>query len=136
MRRPHSAERMGQFRFMASSRPIWSPQPTSRGARGRRGPWAPLVPTPQAKVRELPEGAGASCYFDIASGTYLKDSGSVASQFSYIQLNPEGFISNIVEKQVISKMANTGAYIFRSGRDTVASRGGLSSGPLGSSSRP
>ncbi|PNS19649.1 Mannose-1-phosphate guanyltransferase [Sphaceloma murrayae] len=57
------------------------------------------------KIRELPAGHGACCYFE--------DHGSQPI-FSYIQLDHDNTIVDIQEKKAISTHANTGAYVFPS----------------------
>jgi len=69
------------------------------------------------RVRKLPSGLGASVYFDTEGSAKLHAMGSVAVQFSYLQLDERSRITQIREKAVISAHANTGAYIFASARD-------------------
>jgi len=71
-----------------------------------------------SKIRELPDGTGASVYFDINDvATTSAWHSSMAAQFSYVKLDTEGFINAIAEKHVISSLANAGAYVFRTARD-------------------
>ncbi|CAK0873353.1 unnamed protein product, partial [Prorocentrum cordatum] len=69
------------------------------------------------KARGLPEGIGASVFFDTEnSAAKLMSMGAVASQFSYLKLGEGDTITDIREKSVISSYANTGAYIFKSAK--------------------
>jgi len=82
------------------------------------------------KVRDLPQGTGASVYFDVGKSTLTSgQSGLGASRFSYIKLDSEGFITSTMEKQVISESANVGAYIFKSARDFRTAAEQLLEGP-------
>lgn len=75
------------------------------------------------RCRSLDEGVGASVYFDyqagedeVLSGAPPPISPSAASLFSYVKLGSNGFITQMKEKAMISSHANTGAYVFRSGK--------------------
>lgn len=58
--------------------------------------------------RKVPTGTGASFYF-------MQDEEGPAT-YSYIALNRNGHITDIQEKMLISRLANTGAYGFPSAR--------------------
>jgi len=80
------------------------------------------------RARELPEGAGASVYFDTQSAN-LMSMGAVAAQFSYLKLDEGNAITDIREKSVISPYANTGAYIFKSAKAFKAAAEDILSAP-------
>eukprot|EP00408_Alexandrium_pacificum_P003521 CAMPEP_0171222682 /NCGR_PEP_ID=MMETSP0790-20130122/35388_1 /TAXON_ID=2925 /ORGANISM="Alexandrium catenella, Strain OF101" /LENGTH=766 /DNA_ID=CAMNT_0011688633 /DNA_START=39 /DNA_END=2339 /DNA_ORIENTATION=+ len=69
-----------------------------------------------AKCRQLEHGVSASAFFDAESASKLWSSGHVPAQFSYVQLDSEGYITAVREKTVISSYANVGAYIFHSAK--------------------
>lgn len=69
--------------------------------------------------RKVPEGCGASFYF------VQNDSDEHGSSYSYIKLDHRGRITDVREKVVISRNANTGAYGFPSARALRAACEGI-----------